>query len=218
MQVNDFQDFHEGIVGVMAFYSKDVSRFSLDVWWNSLKAYDLKAIQEAFGRHVANPDAGQFPPKPADIIRMLQGSTQDSALSAWSKVDMAVRRVGSYADVVFDDPLIHRVLHDMGGWIALGSKTEDEWPFVAREFENRYRGFKARNEIPDYPAVLTGIANAHNIKEKFNAAPPVMVGNEEAAKKVMLGGTQKPMLGFKQMSADLEAAVGGIQLIEKRAA
>lgn len=209
MQTDDFQKFHDGIAGVMGFYGRSVSRFALDVWWTALKGHDLAAIVDAFNRHLANPDAGQFPPKPADIIRMLQGSTQDSALRAWAKVDQAVRRIGTYADVVFDDALIHRVIQDIGGWIALGTKREDEWPFVAKEFENRYRGFRSRNESPAYPATLIGIATAQNNQKGFKAEPPVLVGNERLARQVLCGGTDKPVLGFKRMSDDLDEAVGG---------
>jgi len=83
-------------------------------------------------------------PKVADVIKMLQGSTQDSALTAWAKVDKAVRSIGTQMSVAFDDPLIHKVIQDMGGWLGLGQRQEAEWPFVAKEFETRYRGFKAR--------------------------------------------------------------------------
>ena len=51
----------------------------------------------------------------ADILRMMQGTSLDSALSAWAKVDKAVRRVGTYETIVFDDEIIHRVIHDMSG-------------------------------------------------------------------------------------------------------
>lgn len=200
MQTDDFPKFHEGISGVMGFYSKSVSTFALDVWWNALKVYDLPAVVDAFNRHLANPDAGQYAPKPADIIRMLQGSTQDSALRAWAKVDQALRRIGTYTDVVFDDPLIHRVIHDMGGWIGLGTKNEDEWPFVAKEFENRYRGFRVRSEIPEYPTKLIGIANAHNEKHNFKPDAPVLIGNELMARQVLNGGTDKLSIGFKRLS------------------
>lgn len=209
MQTDDFQKFHDGIVGVMGFYGKSVSSFALDVWWTALKGHDLAAIVDAFNRHLANPDSGQFPPKPADIIRMLQGSTQDAALRAWAKVDQAVRRIGTYCDVAFDDALIHRVIQDMGGWIALGEKAEDEWPFVAREFENRYRGFRSRNESPEYPASLVGIVTAHNNQKGFKTELPVLIGNEQLAKQVLRGGTDKPALGFKRMSDELDEAVGG---------
>ncbi len=202
MQTDDFHKFHDGISGVMGFYGKSVSSFALDVWWTSLKGYDLPAIVDAFNRHLANPDAGQFPPKPADIIRMLQGSTQDSALRAWAKVDQAVRRIGTYCDVVFDDALIHRVIQDMGGWIGLGSKNEDEWPFVAKEFENRYRGFKARSEIPDYPPKLIGITSAHNAQMDFPFDTPVLIGNELQARQVLAGGSDKPTIGFKKLDAN----------------
>jgi hypothetical protein len=207
MNTADFEAFHEGIVGVMSFYGKDVSRFALDVWWNALKVYDLKAITAAFNRHLMNPDNGQFPPKPADIVKMLQGTTQDSALSAWAKVDKAVRTVGTYQSVVFDDPLIHVVLHDMGGWIALGQKTEEEWPFVAREFESRYRGFKARNEVPEYNRVLLGLSDAANQKNGFKQQPPMLIGNAEKAKQVMQAGEDRVSIGFTRASDALIKAI-----------
>ena len=204
MQTDEFPRFRDGIAGVMGFYGKNVSTFALDVWWTALKRYNLAAIVDAFNRHLANPDAGQFAPKPADIIRMLQGSTQDAALRAWAKVDQAVREVGTYCDVVFDDALIHRVIQDMGGWITLGTRTEDEWPFVAKEFENRYRGFCIRSERPEYPAPLIGIATAHNnLKGYRDNNHLVLIGNERVARQVLGGGTDQPMLGFKRMSTSL---------------
>ncbi|ARO87727.1 hypothetical protein EBAPG3_008070 [Nitrosospira lacus] len=215
MQTNDFQKFHDGIVGVMGFYGRSVSTFALDVWWTALKGHDLAAIVDAFNRHLANPDAGQFPPKPADIIRMLQGSTQDSALRAWAKVDQAVRRIGTYCDVVFDDALIHRVIQDMGGWIALGTKGEDEWPFVAKEFENRYRGFRSRNEYPEYPANLIGMVTAHNNQKGFRTDPPVLIGNEQLAAQVLCGGADKPALGFRQLRDKLEETASVVFLNEE---
>lgn len=200
MKTSDFQKFHDGIAGVMSFYGKSVSRFALDVWWTALRKFDLAAIIEAFNRHLANPDTGQFAPKPADIIRMLQGSTQDSAMRAWAKVDQAVHRVGTYCDVVFDDALIHRVIQDMGGWIALGTRSEDEWPFVAKEFENRYRGFSARGEHPPYPATLIGLATAHNSRNGYPAETLILIGNEQSAREVLRGGSAQPPLGLHRLS------------------
>jgi len=198
MTEHDFEKFHLGLVGVYSFYDKEINDFALDLWWNALKQYDLAAITKAFGRHVINTESGKWLPKPADIIRMLQGSTQDAALMAWAKVDKAVRHKGCYVDVVFDDPLIHRVLHDMGGWTSLEQKNDDEWPFVAREFENRYRGFRERSEVPEYPAVLTGVANAYNRSKGMKLEAFVMIGDADKCQRVISGGTDKPLLGFTQ--------------------
>jgi len=210
MTEHDFEKFRQGLAGVYGFYDKEINDFALDTWWNALKRFDLPAIIQAFNRHVVNTESGKWLPKPSDIIRMLQGSTQDAALIAWAKVDKAVRHKGCYVDVVFDDPLIHRVLHDMGGWIPLGQKNEDEWPFVSREFENRYRGFRERSEIPEYPSILTGIANAYNRSKGQPLQPYVMIGAESACQRVIAGGTDKPLVGFKQVN---EVATAGLSLV-----
>lgn len=217
MQNSDFNKFQDGIVGAMGMYGKSLSAVSLDMWWTILKRFDLAAISDAFSRHLANPDGGKFPPLPAHIIQMLEGSTQDSSLRAWAKVDKAMREVGSYADVVFDDPLIHRVIHDMGGWIALGTKSDDEWPFIAKEFGNRYQGYRVRSERPSYPPKLMGLFTAHNQKGGYAIAPPVMIGNPDTALLVMQGGTGIPSVGVTRTDRDLKAVASLMQLPLKEA-
>ena len=197
----DRVNFFTLVADVYAFYGREFSDFAGTVWWTALRPFDLAAIADAFGRHCVNPDSGQYLPKPADVVRMLQGSTQDAAMVAWSKVDKAVRSVGAYQTVAFDDPLIHRVLDDMGGWIALGQKEEKEWPFVAKEFENRYRGYRMRSETPEYPRSLPGIAQAQNSMNGLAAPEPVLIGNAEAARQVLLGGSATPIIGFARPEA-----------------
>lgn len=197
------------LMGALAeYYSREISGAVIGMYWQGLEHYELAAVREALNRHMQNAETGQFFPKIADIAKMLTGTSSDCALQAWAKVDKAVRQVGPYETVVFDDALIHRVLHDMGGWISLSQKTEDEWPFVAREFENRYRGFKSRNEVPEYPPKLIGIAEAHNAKEGFTPPHPVLIGNKEKARAVQFCGTEKPMISFHR-PADL---TGGARL------
>ncbi|MNY07420.1 hypothetical protein D3C86_1402220 [compost metagenome] len=103
--------------------------------------------------------------------------------------------------MVFDDPIIHRVLQDMGGWVALGAKQEKEWPFVAKEFENRYRGYRTQGGAGEYPRALVGIAEAQNGQNGFKSQAPVLIGNSAKAKQVLASGTDKSMLGFERMTA-----------------
>lgn len=202
MKQADFDGFADILQVVSEQYGKKLSDGAIALYWQGLHDFELSAVREALGRHLRNTDTGQFMPKIADIIRMLQGSTQDSALTAWAKVDKALRTVGPYETVVFDDPLVHVVLHDMGGWVGLGTKTEDEWPFVAKEFENRYRGFKARGEVPHYPPKLIGIAEAHNAQQGQKVAEPILIGDASKAKKVMTAGTDRPLLGITRLKTD----------------
>ncbi|BBE09704.1 Bacteriophage protein, Gp10 [Mycoavidus cysteinexigens] len=196
MKSCDFNAFDGLLQAVAAMYGRDLTSGVIALYWQGLQAYDLAAVREALNRHVNNPDTGQFMPKIADIHKMLQGSTQDSALTAWSKVDRTMREKGPYQSVIFDDPLIHRVLSEMGGWIQLSTKHEDDWPFVRNEFVNRYRGYRMRSEVPDYPPVLIGIAEMTNQQLGFEVAPPLLVGSAAMAQQVMRQGTDQPLLEF----------------------
>lgn len=216
MTHDDYEQFDLILQGVAELYGKRLTDFAIEIYWRALQHLDIAVFREAMQRHVTSPDNGQFMPRPADIIRMTQGSSQDKALQAWHKVDRAVRTVGVHRSVVFDDALIHRAVAEMGGWIALGSKTEDDWPFVAREFEQRYRAFASRQEHPDYPPVMIGISEANNNRKGHNSEPPALIGDAGAAKAVMFAGTQRPLLSVTPM--DAVDAAEALLLVDKRAA
>lgn len=201
MTQDDYEDFAGMVGGITELYGRATSEFAITIWWGALRQYDLAAVRQAFDRHVRNPDSGQFAPKPADLIRMMGGTTQDSALVAWAKVDRALRVVGTYRSVAFDDALVHRVLTEMGGWTALGVKTEKEWPFIAKEFENRYRGYRMRNEHPDYPPILVGLAEAQNAQAGFEGEGPTLIGDQEQAHRVIAFGSTQPLLEMRHASA-----------------
>jgi DNA-binding transcriptional ArsR family regulator len=200
MTLDDQTEFFAIIADAHAFWRKDFSKFTGTVWWNAMKPYPLDAVVEALGRHSVNPDEGHFAPFPADIVKMLEGSTQDAALVAWTKVDRAIRSVGSHYSVVFDDGLIHRIITEMGGWVEFGRKDEKEWPFVRNEFVNRYRGYRMRSETPDYLPVLVGIAEAQNSRIGQAIQAPVFVGDAASAKRVMQGAKGGGLVGVTRSS------------------
>lgn len=187
MSPNDRKPFAELIQQVYAYYRVDYSPAILSIWWGGLQQFDLPAIQDALGRHAANPDTGQFLPKIADVVRMIEGSTLDAAMVAWSRVDEAFRRVGVYQSVTFDDPITMRVLHDMGGWAKHERTTEDEWVFVGKEFQKRYAAFRARSERPDCPTYLPGLTAAQNAPHGFRLPTPVLIGNQARAAAIANG-------------------------------
>lgn len=173
----DKKEFAQFMAGMFAVYNKEVSQMLLRVWFEALRHYDLKSVKDALARHLLNPDNGQYLPKPADVVKLIGGTTIDTALEAWSAVDNAVRTVGTYRSVAFADPIIHKVIKDMGGWVAFGNKKEDEWPFVAKEFQTRYRGIKTTGQPVDAPLQLTGIAAQQNSVAGIQyAEPPILIG------------------------------------------
>jgi hypothetical protein len=188
MQPNDRPRFLTLLTGIADYYSKEISTGTIGLYWEGLRQYDIEAVERALWQHTQNPDSGQFMPKIADVTRVLQGRTEDQAQLAWSKVDGAVRQIGIWADVAFDDAIIHRVLADMGGWVRICSFEDDGWPFVAKEFIARYRGFRIAGQAPEYPRYLLGTASTHNTAEGLAKPCVRLVGNAEVARQVIGAG------------------------------
>lgn len=199
MREQDYDAFTSMLDAVAEYYGRPLSTAMVAIYWQGLKDLELSTVRQALTQHVQNPDTGQYMPKIADIRKMIGGTTHDAALVAWTKVDQAVRSVGTYRDVVFDDPIIHRVIYDMGGWISLGSKKEEEWPFVEREFVARYRGYASKRERPVYLPVLTGISNSHNVRHGYPTEPPHLVGDPEQCRAVLSSGTNQPLIQTMQL-------------------
>jgi hypothetical protein len=177
MKIEDHRPFVEMLAVVFDNYGKELSPALTDFWWQLMQPYDLPALRDAFNRHCVNPDNGQWVPKPADIVKLIEGGTKDSALLEWSKVDRAVRSIGPWESVTFDDPITATVIADMGGWIRLNEGTDDDWPFKAKEFEARYRAYKTAGGVAQAPQKLVGIADAVNRQTGIDDRPVVIAGN-----------------------------------------
>lgn len=191
MTDNDKPKFAQLLDAVSSYYRQETSPMLKSLYWNGLRDLDMAAVQECFNRHMQNPDTGMFMPKIADIRKMLSGTSSDSAQLAWSKVDRGVRQVGTYDTVCFDDPIINAVLADMGGWMPLGMKTEDEWPFVAQDFQKRYRAYSVRGGVSAYPARLIGRSEAENAMNGYKGSGgATFIGDEARAKLVLANGAK----------------------------
>ena len=194
MKAEDKREFNEIMQRALEFYDKELSAGALQLYWDCVKKFSMDDFRMAMSSCLTNPDTGQFMPKPADIIRMLEGSNQNQAAIAWSKVMEAIGRVGPYRDVVFDDAIIHRAISDMGGWINICGMTDDDVPFRGNEFEKRYQGYSARNILPDHVNVLPGLSNLHNNAEGLRLQKPALIGDQHKAMLVFNNGKDTPLL------------------------
>ena len=155
MQNEDKAKFLMLMTAITELHQKKLSKQLLDIYWNALKHFEFKDVQLAMNRLILDPDVGQFMPKPADIARYIDGDSETRALNAWGKVMCAVRQVGAWDSVIFDDPIIHIVLTEMGGWVSLCRKQESELSFIFKEFEKRYRKCLIKRPTA-YPERLRG--------------------------------------------------------------
>lgn len=189
MEERDLEEFSAVLGDVYALYGKECSRGVARLWWEALRGYTVREVRGALSAHITNADNGQFIPKPADVRRMLEGASDTRALQAWTKVDQAVRRVGPWESIIFDDSLIHAVLADMGGWTTLCQVTDEEWPFKRNEFAKRYQGYVTRSP-QIYPRRLVGHFEHENGKNGHEITPPLLAGDPMKALTVYQRGSE----------------------------
>ena len=192
MQADDRKPFKTLLGDVMAFYRQDISRFALDVWWQACEPFDFEQVTKAFSAHALDPERGQFPPRPADLVRVLSGTQTDRSLIAWGKAYAAMQRVGAYASVCFDDGVIHAVVEDLGGWVKLCRSSTDELPHLQRRFCEAYRAYVRRPDLA-FPPRLAGEHEQHNALAGRRVAAPVLIGQPELARQVHALGRMERM-------------------------
>ena len=183
---------------------KVLSDAAIEMTFEVLRPYALADIKAAVYAHLRDPDEGQYPILPAHITKFISGSSKTNAAIAWNKVVEGIKRVGSHSDIIFDDPIIHVVVRDMGGWVQICGVSNKELPFKGNEFKTLYEGHLKRG-IDSHPPRLLGTANAENRRlgvdpeEKFDEV--VMFGNHEQAARVAHDGAAKRLTVHRNVAA-----------------
>lgn len=210
MKNEEKKDFRDLLNSVFDYYSKDVSQFTLGLFWEALKGFEFEQVSTALNRHAMNPDNGQFAPKIADIVKQLSGTTTDKAKIAWGKVYAAMGQVGAYSDVCFDDGIIHLVIEDMGGWVKICRTETKDLGHMQHQFCESYRAYTGRDKVV-YPSYLAGVnGTGENIaqlaKRGIKPPDPVMIGDAKNAATVRLNGSnQSRITGAKPIYQLIES-------------
>jgi len=184
---NDALNFGKILSRTLKIYPfADTTADSIGVYFNALKKFPIEDVVTALERHIEDPDKGGRLPMPSDLIAHLSGGAATRSLRAWSLVEKATGSVGSMRSVCFDDPITNRVIDEMGGWVKLCATATDELKFRAIDFQKRYTGLMQTGGAgADYPAYLTGTAEAHNRIAGYEVSPPVLVGDQTKALAVI---------------------------------
>lgn len=190
MKIHEMEAFGELLKDVMAYYEKNCSQFTLTVWWGACQSFDFEQVSAALQKHATDPERGRFAPKVADIVRALQGTTTDRAAIAWGKVHGAMSSVGAYTDVVFDDPAIHAVIEDMGGWPKICRIEIAELSYTQHRFQEAHKAYTERGQF-DYMRRLPGDRSPdHDYTSRGLPLPrPVLVGDGQKAIAVLKNGS-----------------------------
>lgn len=212
--MNDKREFWKLLQGVYEFYGKReaLTDFAAQVWWNACQSFEFDELSKAFSAHLVNAESGQYLPKPADIVRALQGTTTDRAAMAWGKVIEAASSIGAYTDVVFDDPAIHAAIEDLGGWPKVCRTEQKDLSYAMHRFCEQYKAYVGRGKF-EFAARLRGdrSSDAEYEKKGLPLPKPKLIGNAEKAMEVLNVGSKSGRLMITDAGAIVQQFARSIE-------
>lgn len=173
----DLERFYQVMAATAELHGRSLSEAVMAMYFEDLAPYPMEAVVEALRRHRRNPQHGQFFPKPADLIRALEGSHEERALMAFNRLVAAMDRVGAYQSPDFSDRVLHQVVEDMGGWpLICRTWLTEERSYRLKEFSERYRALISLGRL-DGPKYLVGLQEESN-QERFPmwVPTPALIG------------------------------------------
>lgn len=187
MTKDDKKQFSAMIKSVAQLFDKKITSGMMQVYWDCVQDYQLEHVRLALTYACKK---SKFFPKPADIQEFMSGTPDEAAALGFDKLITAIRSSGSIASVVFDDPVIHVVVDQMGGWLKVCKWETNELAFRQHDYVKRHTMLQ-RIGVQSWPCKLKGsteLANQDHYPEWV--PPPVFVGNRDAALSVLAGGLE----------------------------
>lgn len=157
----DSPAFNDLMQSVAEVFNETVSSDRITLYFGALAEYPIEVVRAAMLRGVQTL---RFFPKPAEIRELIEGSPDHRALAAWTRVEAALKAVGTYQSVSFDDPILHAGVEQMGGWASAWQwerLDERDYGFKRLEFTRLFGMFLARG-VPRPVAHLAGQAEINN--------------------------------------------------------
>lgn len=211
-----------GVLGeIYDFYGAVLSESAIGFWVDSLEPFELEQIRKAFNSHMRDPDGGRFMPKPAHLMKFLEGNSTDKAAVAWGKALDAASRVGAYSDVVFDDPAIHATIEDLGGWPKFCRTETAELSYLQHRFTQSYQAYAHKGDFA-YSRKLNADRSPDDVYNARGLPPPkpALVGDSAKAKEVYRLGSTGGKTAITHVAAAVLAnpAANALKQVERKAA
>jgi len=161
MQEGDRAPFIELMTMLTETYGrKPLTEAALAAYWMALSDISIETIRQRATSHLKT---SEFFPKPSDLRN--QTDISDIAVMAWDTTYKAIKKYGGYQSVRFSDPVIHSVIHVMGGWEEVCWSDED-YKWVEKRFLDLYRAM-ARKPAHEHPQLLVGRLERENHSNGF---------------------------------------------------
>lgn len=183
MHADDAEQFRAAMVGLAENYGQTITPEGIMLRFNALRAYPVEDVMQATMSLLASRKYTTMPTV-ADFVEHLGGgAVQDIAEVEAGKVADAVRMIGGYRSVAFDDAVTQAVIEQgFGGWAKLNEELTDEgMVWFRKDFARMYQSY-AKQGVKLH-GHLAGIAEIQNCAKGLTQwiQPPALVGDRQKA-------------------------------------
>jgi hypothetical protein len=186
MTDDDKHAFSSIMVGLAENYSQTVTPDGMRLRFEALKMFGIDEVKQAAMSLLASRKFTSMPTVADFLEHIGGGNAEDKAEIEAGKVVEAVRSVGAYRSVVFDDPVTMAVIsRAFGGWVKLcQNMTDREEKFFRKEFKQAY-GSYSRQGIREGGSLL-GLSESQNLGRGLgHSEAPKLIGDSAKAEQVL---------------------------------
>lgn len=162
MQKSDLTDFTKIILTLAEVFAEPMSDPRMQAYFAALEDLTIEQVERAVNHLMRS---AKFFPKPAEIRELIEGSIDDRAAAAWSRLVQAIEKGGPYASLHVDDlALADAILRTFGGWIEACNRLpvpgDPMYANLQKQFAAYYRA--ASRHGVDAPRYFAGLHEAGN--------------------------------------------------------
>lgn len=143
-------------------------------YWMGLGDLEFAAVEHAAARAMVEC---KFMPVPAELRQLAGGILPaDRAALAWEAFIKALQLHGCYVSVDFDDKLINATVRNLGGWLQVDERLEQDGDiWVRKDFERVYQAFLRTGVSTSQALALGGIHESNNLLNGYEVKSPCLV-------------------------------------------
>jgi hypothetical protein len=186
-----------------ALYEKHPESAVIEIYFRALEKFTIDEVEKGISKACSTC---KFFPKPVELIDCITGGTgslADKAMVEACRVLEAIKSVGTYTTVCFDDAVTQAVIiQQFGGWAKFGDMLVENEKWFLKDFAAAYQAFSRQN-VRHYGA-LPGISQGQN----------ALTGVERDEKPVIIGDVEKAKVIHSQGKLD-ELPASGMQHVNQ---
>lgn len=131
------KEFYSVIKIMSEYYGTKLSLALSEIYWQVFQNWSFEDFKHACNIIMQTRNYPSFP-KISEITEALHGKPEDQAAIAYQTLIEAIKRIGPWDSVIFEDGAIGMAVEALGGWEYINQWSWTDWIYRKKDFEELY--------------------------------------------------------------------------------